>query len=172
MRSHAMGLPTALWAFALLLVSPAAAQEAWHTLTVADGSFTVELPRPPRYMAALSATGTMDSYLVELDGDRTYLVAAVFVPQGIDTSKHRLVLERGVEDAATRMESGKFAKVEWKKHQGAQAFDAIGRTRSGRELRTYGVIKGKRLVILTYASAPGTAYSADVNRFIASLRIR
>ena len=52
------------------------------------------------------------------------------------------------------------------------AFDATGRTRSGRDLRAYGVMKGKRMVVLTYVGLPGTAQSPDVQRFVASLRFR
>jgi hypothetical protein len=177
MSTHAMSLPAALCALALFLIGGAVAQDAWHTMTGPDESFTVEMPQAPKYLTAPNASGagtsyTMHIYAVELDGDRTYLVSTSVLPRDVDVKNPRRNLQDGLDLAATRLEGGKYTSLDWKQHQGLTAFDAVGRTRSGREIRTYGVLKGQRAITLTYVSAPGTVRSPDVNRFIASLRIR
>jgi hypothetical protein len=43
--------------------------------------------------------------------------------------------------------------------------------RSGHAIRSFSVMKGRQVFTLIYAGVPGTARSADVNRFIGSLRI-
>ena len=161
-----------------LALGDAAAQRAWHTMTGQDASFTVELPQAPECQTMQSASGAGTSCTTHiygasnLDGDRTFMVSTAVLPGDVDVSNPRRRLQAGLDAAATRIEGGKHASVDWKQHQGLTAFDAVGRTRSGRDIRTFGVTKGSRLITLTYVGVPGSAASADVNRFIASLRIR
>jgi hypothetical protein len=68
------------------------------------------------------------------------------------------------------MEGAKWVTVDWVTHQGLTATDAVG-ARSGHAIRSFSVMKGRQVFTLIYAGAPGTARSADVNRFVGSLRI-
>jgi hypothetical protein len=68
------------------------------------------------------------------------------------------------------MEGGKWISIDWLTHQGSVASDAIG-SRGGNAIRSFSVMKGRQIFTLTYAGPPGTARSADVNRFVGSLRI-
>lgn len=68
------------------------------------------------------------------------------------------------------MKDGKLTTVDWLEHQGLVAVDAVG-TKAELELRNYSVIKGSRIFSLTYAGPPGSARTADVDRFVKSLQI-
>jgi hypothetical protein len=56
-------------------------------------------------------------------------------------------------------------------HQGLNAFDAFGH-RKGFEVRLYSIMKSRLALVLCYIGATDTSRSADVERFIASVRVR
>jgi hypothetical protein len=85
-------------------------------------------------------------------------------------SNHKANLQGGLDNAAKNMEGGKWASVGWQSHQGLTAVDAIG-VRGEHAIRSFSVMKGRQIVTLTYAGPPGSARSADVDRFVGSLRI-
>jgi hypothetical protein len=60
--------------------------------------------------------------------------------------------------------------VNWVTHHGLTAVEADG-AQNGLEVRTYSVVNGRRIYVLTYAGPAGTTRSDDVNRFLTSLRI-
>jgi len=148
---------------------------AWHTLTGPQLSFTADLPAPPTYTTTNTKTGTgslytVHQYLLE-QGDVAYIVQTATYPEDINVSNPRTNLQGGLDNLAKSMEGAKWTSVDWVSHQGFTAADAVG-TRGGRALRSFSVLKGRQVFTLIYAGGPGTARSADVNRFVASLRVR
>jgi hypothetical protein len=147
---------------------------AWHTVTGPEKSFTAELPAAPKYSATEMKTGTgslytVHQYLIE-QGDVAYIVQAATYPEDINVSNPRTNLQGGLDNLAKSMEGAKWASVDWVSLQGLTATDAVG-ARNGHAIRSFSVMKGRQVFTLIYAGAPGTARSADVNRFIGSLRI-
>jgi hypothetical protein len=158
----------------VLLAGAALGQAEWHKMTGPDKSFTAELPESPRYtpVQLRSPVGkpyTMHQYLHE-QGAVAFVVQTVVYPSDVNVSSPQVNLQNGLDNAARNMDGGKWASVEWIKHQGLTAADATG-ARGGSEVRSLLVIKGRQLVTLTYAGPPGSARSDDANRFIASLRL-
>ena len=155
--------------------SPAAEQTAaWHTTTGPERSFTADLPAAPSYttMEMRTAAGssyTMHQYLLER-GEVAYVVQTATYPADVKVSNHRINLQGGLDTAAKNMEGGKWDSIGWATHQGLTAVDAIG-ARGSHAIRTFSVMKGPRVFTLTYAGPSGSARSADVDRFIGSLRI-
>ena len=157
---------------------PAAAASAeqapWHTVTGPEKSFTADLPAPPKYttIELKSGTGslyTVHQYLLE-QGDVAYIVQTATYPEDINVSNPRANLQGGLDNLAKSMEGAKWTSVDWVSHQGLTATDAVG-TRRGHAIRSFSVMKGRQIFTLIYAGGPGTARSADVNRFVASLRV-
>jgi len=147
---------------------------AWHTVTGPEKSFTAELPAPPTYTTTemKTATGslyTVHQYLLE-QGDVAYIVQTATYPEDINVSNPRTNLQGGLDNLAKSMEGARWISVDWVFHQGLTASDAVG-TRSGHAIRSFSVMKGRQVFTLIYAGEPGTARSADVNRFVASLRV-
>ena len=147
---------------------------AWHTVTGPEKSFTAELPAPPTYTTTemKTATGslyTVHQYLLE-QGDVAYIVQTATYPEDINVSNPRTNLQGGLDNLAKSMEGARWISVDWVSHQGLTASDAVG-TRSGHAIRSFSVMKGRQVFTLIYAGEPGTARSADVNRFVASLRV-
>ncbi|MBO0742941.1 MAG: hypothetical protein J2P51_16135, partial [Hyphomicrobiaceae bacterium] len=147
---------------------------AWHTLTGPEQSFTADLPAPPKYTTTevTTATGslyTVHQYLLE-QGDVAYIVQTATYPEDINVSNPRTNLQGGLDNLAKSMEGAKWMSVDWVSHQGLTASDAVG-ARSGHAIRSFSVMKGRQVFTLIYAGEPGTARSADVNRFVASLRV-
>jgi len=66
---------------------------------------------------------------------------------------------------------GKWDSISWVQHQGLDAFDAFGH-RKGFEVRLYSIMKSRLALVLCYTGATDTSRSADVERFIASVRVR
>jgi hypothetical protein len=177
MSVKTMTCSAALCTLSLFVVDNAVPQQAWHTMTGLDGSFTVEFPQPPKHQAAPNATAagmnfTTHIYWVELDRDRTYMAAMSVYPEDPGVGNYRRVLQGGLDGVANRPQGTKWASIDWKQYWDLPAVDAIGRTGSGREIRTYSVMKGSRVFVLSYVGATGSSRSSDVNRFIASLRLR
>jgi hypothetical protein len=146
----------------------------WHTLTGPQKSFTADLPAPPQYTTTEVKTGmgslyTVHQYLLE-QGDAAYIVQMATYPEDINVSNPRTNLQGGLDNLAKSMEGAKWVSVDWVSHQGLTASDAVG-TRSGHAIRSFSVMKGRQVFTLIYAGEPGTARSADVNRFVASLRV-
>jgi hypothetical protein len=168
-------LPAAVAIAAVLVIAwTASAQDAWHTMTGPDRSFTADLPIAPKYtpQKMQTATGTaytMHQYMVE-QGATAYVVQSAVYPPDVKVDTPETNLKAGIENAAKKMEGGKWSTIDWVTHQGLVAVDAIG-NRSGHEVRSFSVIKGRQIYTLTYAGPTGTARSAEVNRFIGSLRI-
>jgi hypothetical protein len=147
---------------------------SWHTVTGPQKSFTADLPAPPLYTRTEVKTGTgslytVHQYLLE-QGDAAYIVQMATYPEDINVSNPRTNLQGGLDNLAKSMEGAKWVSVDWVSHQGLTASDAVG-TRSGHAIRSFSVMKGRQVFTLIYAGEPGTARSADVNRFVASLRV-
>jgi hypothetical protein len=156
--------------------APAAPAEpgAWTTVTGPEKSFTAELPAAPKYSTTEMKTGTgslytVHQYLLE-QGDVAFIVQAATYPEDINVSNPRTNLQGGLDNLAKSMEGAKWGSVDWVTLQGLTATDAVG-ARGGHAIRSFSVMKGRQVFTLIYAGAPGTARSADVNRFVASLRI-
>ena len=154
---------------------PAAAEPgAWYSVTGPERSFTADLPAAPKYTATEMKTGTgslytVHQYLLE-KGEVAYIVQAATYPEDINVANPRTNLQGGLDNLAKSMEGAKWASVDWVTHQGLTATDAVG-LRSGHAIRSFSVMKGRQVFTLIYAGAPGTARSADVDRFVGSLRV-
>jgi len=147
---------------------------AWHTVTGPDNSPIAELPAAPTYTSSRVATSTgslytLHQYLLE-QGDAAYIVQTAVYPEDINVANPRVNLQGGLDNLAKGMEGAKWGSVDWVMHQGMTAADAVG-ARSGHAIRSFSAMKGRQVFTLIYAGMPGTARSADVNRFIASLRV-
>jgi hypothetical protein len=143
-------------------------------MTGPDRSFTAELPTAPAYtttpMKTSAGSGyTMHQYLLE-QGAVAYVVQTAVYPADVNVSNHRANLQGGLDNAARNMEGGKWASIGWTTHQGLTAVDAVG-VRDSHAIRSYSVMKGRQIVTLTYAGPAGSARTADVDRFIGSLRV-
>ena len=150
-----------------------AAQEPWHALTSEDKAVSAELPGAPKYSTVqlLSGQGfpyTMHSYVFERDA-ATFQVQTATYPRDVYIVPQANI-QGGLDNAAKGMEDGKWASINWTRHQGLTAADAIG-VRSGNAVRVFTVIKGARLVTLTYVGPPDSARGADVERFLKSLKL-
>ena len=146
----------------------------WQTVAGPDRSFTADLPAPPSYSATRVRTGSgslymLHQYLLEM-GEVAYIVQTGVYPDDINVSNPRVNLQGGLDNLAKGMEGGKWASVDWVTHQGLTAADAVG-LKNGRAIRSFAVMRGRQVFTLIYAGAPGTARSADVNRFVGSLRV-
>jgi hypothetical protein len=146
----------------------------WQTVAGPDRSFTADLPATPKYSATQVRTGSgslymLHQYLLEM-GEVAYIVQTGVYPDDINVSNPRINLQGGLDNLAKGMEGGKWVSVDWVTHQGLTAADAVG-LKNGRAIRSLAVVKGRQVFTLIYAGAPGTARSADVNRFVGSLRV-
>jgi hypothetical protein len=143
-------------------------------VTGADGTFSAELPSVPKYSTQRVATGTGSLYVVHQylleQGDTAFIVQTAVYPDDINVSNPRVNLQGGLDNLAKGMEGAKWASIDWVTHQGLTASDAVG-ARNGHAVRSFSVMKGLHVFTLLYAGTPGSARSADVNRFIASLRL-
>jgi hypothetical protein len=172
-------LATAICALVSLSFGVARAESNWQRFTTAipgGGSVSVELPQAPKYQSVQDVAGrvtyTVHVWSVELDQDRAYLVSVGVYSVDLGEANARRLLEGGLKAGATRTSSGQWTSVAWKQHQGLLAYDAVGTTRAGRDIRVYSVKKGAQVFTLTSTGLAGSAQSADINRFIASLRIQ
>ncbi len=167
-------LAVALGFMALAAGSGAIGQEAWHTLTGPDSSFTADLPAAPKYTPTQVKTASGSMYTahqyVLAKADVVYTVHSARYPDDINVSNARVSLQGGLDALAKGMEGGKWTSVDWVTHQGLPAVDAVG-VRASQTIRSYSVLKGRQNVTLTYAGPAGSARSADVDRFVASLRL-
>jgi len=160
---------------ALALTTAAFAQTDWQ-ITTADNVATVEMPGTAQYTAepktsSDSPTYTMHQYLVEA-GDRAYVVQTAVYPSSTKITNPKLNLQNGIDNAAKGMQGGKWENVRWLKHQGLQAVEAVGIDKDGNAIRNYSLLKGNRIIALTFAGPPGSALGPDANRFVGSLKVR
>ena len=168
-------LRAAFAALALLFAGAALAQSSWHSLKAPSLGFSVEMPAQPKYSAKPMKTGkgspyTMHEYLYE-GGPRAFVIQTSIYPPDVNVSNPQANLQGGIDNAAKNMEGARWTSVNWVKHQGITAVDASGR-RDGHEIRNYSVLKGRQIFALTYAGPVGSGHSAEVQRFINSLRIQ
>jgi hypothetical protein len=164
-------LPALLFGLALFAAPSAHAQDDWKPRTAQDGSFTVEMPVEPAYSTTPVKTTSGQDYTrynyIGEQGQRAFVVQTATYPSDVDVSKPKNNLQSGLDTAAQQMEGGKWSEVRWTTYQGEPATDAIA-TKPPFQVRNFSVIKGRTIFTLTYAGPPGTAQSADVNRFINS----
>lgn len=162
-------------ALTLVLAGGALAQSPWHSLKVPSLGFTVEMPAEPKYSTKPMKTGkgsqyTMHEYLLEA-GERAFVIQTSIYPPDVNVANPQTNLQGGLDNAAKNMDGGRWASINWVKHQGITAVDASGR-RNKFEIRSYSVLKGRQIFALTYAGPDGSGRSAEVQRFINSLRVQ
>lgn len=152
--------------------APAPAQ--WQTVAGANRGFSADMPAAPQYKpvpmkTAAGSVYTMHQYLLE-QGNVAFVAQTAVYPDDVNVSNPKVNLQGGLDNAAKNMEGGKWISIDWLTHQGSVASDAVG-SREGNAIRSFSVMKGRQIFTLTYAGPPGTARSADVNRFVGSLRV-
>ena len=157
------------------LWSSSAVSQTWQTLDLPGDVFTIEMPGPLKYQErkVKSEGGTefpMYHYMVETTNG-SYVAEIATYPSDVDVSNPRNTLQRGADDAAYVIEGGKWDSISWAQHQGLDAFDAFGH-RKGFEVRLYSIMNSRLALVLCYTGVAGTSRSADVERFIASVRVR
>ena len=168
-----MRLATAstLLGLSLLAGLGVAVAQDWKTVTARDGSFTVEMPVEPEYSTTPVKTAGGTDYTrynyIGGDGERAFVVQIATYPRDVNLSNPKANLQSGLDSAANQMEGGKWRNVRWTTYQGLPATDATA-MKPPFEVRNYSVIKKRTIFTLTYAGPPGTAGTADVNRFINS----
>lgn len=179
MRAHTLTVLAAGLALSLAqpVASPlwAAAPEAeWQALLSEDKAIQTEFPAPPKYepIQLLSGQGfpyTMHQYVFEKDATVFQMQTAVY-PKDVYIYPQANI-QAGLDTSAKGLEGGKWANVNWTRHQGHIAADAVG-VRAGHAVRVFSLVKGSRLVTLTYVGPPDTARSESVERFIKSLKVQ
>lgn len=151
--------------------APAPAQR--QTVAGSNRGFSADMPAAPKYSSVQMKTAagsvyTMHQYLLE-QGNVAFWCRRRPIPT-MSTCPTPEPTCRGLDNAAKNMEGGKWISIDWLTHQGSVASDAVG-SREGNAIRSFSVMKGRQIFTLTYAGPPGTARSADVNRFVGSLRV-
>ena len=164
-----------LAAILALLWSGSAVSQNWQSLDLPGDVFTIEMPGPPKYeeRKVKSDAGTefpMHHYVVETTNG-SYVAEIASYPNDVDVSNPRNTLQGGADNAAYVIEGGKWDSISWLQHEGLNAFDAFGH-RKGFEVRLYSAQKGRLALVLCYTGPANTSHSADVERFIASVRVR
>lgn len=172
---RACSFASMLLALALCLASPppASAQVEWQAFVSEDKAVTAEMPGAAKYTASQLISGqgypyTMHTYVFEQNA-ATFQVQTAVYPKDV-TLIPQTNIQAGLDHAAKAMEGGKWASVSWVRHQGLVAADAIG-VRGGSAVRVLSLLKGARLVMLTYVGPPDSARSPEVERFLKSLKI-
>lgn len=179
MRAHSL---TVLAAGLMVLLAPlalspsfAAGPEAeWQALLSEDKAIQTEFPAAPKYepIQLLSGQGfpyTMHQYVFEKDATVFQLQTAVY-PKDVYIYP-QVNIQAGLDTSAKGLEGGKWANINWTRHQGHIAADAVG-IRAGHAVRVFSLVKGSRLVTLTYVGPPESAKSEPVERFIKSLKVQ
>ena len=111
----------------------------------------------------------MHQYQLER-GTSAYVVQFVIYPKDVNVADQQRVLQSSLDRTAKDMDGGKWGSANFVKLPGATGVDAIG-LREGSEIRSYSVLKGRQLYTLLHIGAPGSARSAEADRFVASLKI-
>jgi hypothetical protein len=150
-----------------------ASETDWQALQSEDKAVQADFPAPPKYEAVqlLSGQGfpyTMHQYVFEKDATVFQLQTAVY-PKDVYVQP-QFNIQAGLDSSAKGLEGGKWADVNWTRHQGHVAADAAG-VRAGKAVRVFSLLKGQRLVTLTYVGPADSARSPDVERFFKSLKV-
>lgn len=156
------------------LATPARAEGDWQTVKSEDMAIETDLPASPKYEAIQLLSGQgfpyiMHQYVAEADA-KVFQVQTAVYPKDVYITP-QVNIQGGLDAAAKSLEGGKWANVTWTRHQGLVAADAVG-SRAGQEIRMFSLLKGMRLVTLTYVGPPETARSEPVERFIKSLKVQ
>jgi hypothetical protein len=153
---------------------PALAQSTWYAVRGADRSFVVDMPGEPIYKVidAASPGGVRyANHSYSLDTGRLSFVAqTALYPSGIDLSDPRRALQALLDDRATRLEGGKWTRVDWRQVQGLPAVESIGPAQGGRLLRQLELLRGRRIVSVACLGAAESVRGPEAERFFASLR--
>lgn len=157
-----------------MATTAAHAELEWQAVRSEDKAIETEFPAPPKYEAVqlLSGQGfpfTMHQYLSQADAKVFQMQTAVY-PRDVYITP-QVNIQGGLDAAAKTLEGGKWSNVNWTRHQGLVAADAVG-LRAGQEVRMFSLLKGPRLVTLTYVGPPESARSEPVERFIRSLKVQ
>jgi hypothetical protein len=157
-----------------LLASPTLAQSVWYAVRGADHSFIVDMPGEPLYKVidAVSSGGVRyANHSYSLDSGRLSFVAqTALYPAGIDVSDSRRALQALLDERASRLEGGKWTRVDWRGVQGAPAVESVGPVQGGRRLRELVVLRGRRIVSLACLGPADALHGPEAERFFASLR--
>jgi hypothetical protein len=162
--------------FAVFAGPGVANAQDWKTVTAKDGAFTIELPSEPDFTTTPVKTSDgkqeyiRHNYVSGAD-ERAFVIQVATYPSSVNMTKPKVNLQSGLDAAAQQMEGGKWTDIRWTTYQGEPATDAVA-TKPPFQVRNFSVIKGRTLYTLTYAGPPGSANSADVNRFINSLAVK
>jgi hypothetical protein len=111
----------------------------------------------------------MHQLIVELD-DSAFVVQSAVYPSSVDLSDPRANLQGGLDNAAKGHDGGRWLEVNWTMRQGLQAVDGVAR-RGDTVIHNFSLLNGRQIIALTYAGPLGTERSAEVNRFIDSMRV-
>ena len=148
---------------------------AWQKVAGFEGTFTAEMPGVPVYVVVPKASSggipyKRHDYSVYV-GQNAFFIQSTVYPSQWNTSNQRRFIQQGLDNQATKMDSGQWISVTWGQHQGLTSVEAVS-LQKGQDLRMVFVLRGQQLFILTYIGAPGSARSDEVNRFFSSLNIR
>lgn len=157
-----------------LRAETAASEPAWHAVQSADNGVQTEFPSEPKYesIQLLSGQGfpyAMHQYVWARESTVFQLQTVVY-PKDVNVVPQANI-KAGLDASAGNLAGGQWETVSWTRHQGFVAADALG-TRAGHTVRVFSVIKGQRLVTLTYVGPPDTARAERVERFFKSLRLQ
>jgi hypothetical protein len=146
----------------------------WHAVTGPEQSFTAEMPAAPVYSTrevrtAAGSRYTLHQYLLE-HGKAAYVAHTAVYPEEVTVRNPRANLQGGLDEAAKSMDGGKWASIDWTTRQRLMAVDAVG-VRGDHAVRSLSVMKGRQIFTLSYLGPPGSARSAEAERFLGSLRI-
>jgi hypothetical protein len=157
---------TLVFAFTFFLSAGAAAQlTSWQKVSGPDGSFTVEMPAAPKYTTQTMKTPSgedflMHVYLVDFGGT-AYIAQTTVYPASVNVSNPKVNLQGGLDTAAKKMADGKWSEINWTTLRGLPAVDSVGIS-GGLAIRSFTVLSGRRIIVLTYAGPQGSARAADV----------
>ncbi len=160
--------------FAFGLTGESVAQEQWRSVSITGSGFLVDMPGIPKHTTNQNKTSSgdgyaSDAYLVE-SGNEAFVVTTAVFPASDDTSNPRRNLQGGIDKARMGMDDKTLQNVKWGTTHGLLSVDAAG-VRNGLAIRTFTLMDGKRILVLTYAGPPGSANSSNANRFVGSFRI-
>src|SRR5262249_24240699 len=130
---------------------PALAQSVWYAVRGAERSFIVDMPGEPVYKVidAVSPAGIRyANHFYSLDSGRLSLVVQTSLYPGADPGDPRRLLQALLDDRATRLDGGRWSRVDWRQVQGLPAVDSLGPVQGGRALRQLVVLRDRRVVSL------------------------
>lgn len=157
----------------LVLVGGAAGAEAgWRPLTGPDSSYVIDVPGDPDPSES-DVTGEgprrLEWHIVFVDvGRTTYVIQTGVYPADADMSDPTSLLNDRLTGLRRRLVGGDYSSVEWISHKSSPAVDAIGEM-EGMAIRSFSVLKGRRVINLVYVGPKDTARSPEAERFIGSL---